>query len=167
MAESVVAKNMRDGTITLKVGANSYVIKYEEGSLQLNVPGPSVANYLDRGRLADTVGGVPSIRYNEDQPMTGSFSAYLRDISDASYVTAPEFILRSGQYSSLWGSSLGASAEVKTVDLQWDIVGAAHGDASDHQVLIAYCVLNGAVAEGSPNKVTINFTSYTLYPTVT
>jgi hypothetical protein len=135
MAESVVAKNMRDGTITLKVGANSYVIKYEEGTLQLNVPGPSIANYLDRGRLADTVGGVPSIRYNEDQPMTGSFSAYLRDISDGTYVTAPQFILKTGQYGSTWGSSLGANAEVKTVDIQWDIVGLTHGDASDHQVL--------------------------------
>jgi hypothetical protein len=167
MAESTVAKNMRDGTVTVKVGANSYVIKYEEGTMQLNVPGPSIANYLDRGRLADTVGGVPSLRYNEDQPMTGSFSAYLRDISDGSYVTAPEFILKTGQYASLWGSSLGANAEVKTVDLQWDIVGTTHGDASDHQVLLPYTVLTGAMAEGSPNKVTINFSTYVLYPTVT
>lgn len=166
MAESVIAKNMRDGTLTLLVGANSYVIKYEEGTLQLNVPGPSIANYLDRGRFADSVGGVPSVRYNEDQPMTGSFSAYLRDISDASYVTAPEFILRTGQYSSLWGSSLGASAEVKTVDIQWDIAGTIHNDASDHRVTLAYCCLNGALGEGSPSKTTINFSSYTLYPTV-
>lgn len=167
MAESVIAKNMRDGTISLLVGANLYPIKYEEGTLNLTVPGPSIANYLDRGRLADTVGGVPSIRYNEDQPMTGSFSAYLRDLSDNSYITAPEFILKSGQYASGWGSSLGANAEVKTVDIQWDVVGITHGDASDHRVVLAYSVLNGAIAEGSPNKTTINFTSYVLYPTVT
>lgn len=167
MAESVITKNMRDGTITLKVGANTYEIKYEEGTLQLAIPGPNVAQYLDRGRMADTVGGVPSIRYNEDQPMTGSFSAYLRDISDASYVTAVEFLTKTGQYASLWGSSLGASAEVKTVDLYWDIAGTIHGDASSHQVVLPYTYLSGAVAEGSPNKTTINFTSYCLYPTVT
>ena len=167
MAESTVIKMMRDGTITLKVGANSYVLKYEEGTLQLNVPGPSVSVFLDRGRFNDTVGGKPSLRYNEDQPMTGSFTARMRDLSDASYVTAEEFVLKSGQYASAWGTSLGANDEVKTVDIQWDIEGTTHGDASDHQALLPYSVITGALNEGAPNMVSFNFTTYCLYPTVT
>lgn len=167
MAESTVVKNMRDGTLTLKVGVNTYEIKYEEGTLSLTIPGKSVANYKDRGRFADADGGAPSLRYNEDQPMTGSFSCYLRDISDGSYVTAAEFIANSGQYASTWGSSLGAGAEVKTVDLQWDVEGTGHLDSTDHQLVLPYTTLNGAIGEGSPNKVTINFTSWCVFPTAT
>lgn len=167
MAESTIVKNMRDGTISLVVGSNAYEIKYEQGTLSLSIPGKSVSPYLDRGRLADVDGGVPSLRYNEDQPMTGSFTAYLRDISDASYVTAPEFILKCGAYFPGWGSTLGAGAEVQTVSLVWAIKGTIHQDASDHQLTLPYSHLSGALAEGNPNMTTINFTSYCVFPTVT
>jgi hypothetical protein len=167
MPESVINKNMRDGTLVYKVGSNTYTFKYEEGNFQLNVPGPTVANYLDRGRLADTVGGEPSIRYDQDQPMSGSFSCYLRDISDASYITAAEFALKSGQYDSAWGTSMGANGEVKTGTLEWTIEGTTHGDASDHLVSLPYTYITGAFGEGSPNRITLTFTSYALYPTVT
>lgn len=167
MPESTVVKNMRDGKLTLRVSANTYEIKYEEGKLTLNIPGRSVAVYKDRGRFADTLHGTPSLRYDQDQEMTGSFDCYLRDISDGSYVTAPEFILHSGQYGASWGSTLGANAEVKTCDLLWDVEGSDHGDGSDHQLLLQWVVLNGAIGEGSPNRVTINFTSYDIYPTAT
>lgn len=167
MAESTIVKNMRDGTLTIRVGVNTYTIKYEEGTLQLNVPGPTIANYLDRGKLADTLHGQPQLRYDQDQPMSGSFTAYLRDLSDGSYITAEEFIFKSGQYLSAWGTTMGASGEVKTVDLLWDVAGTAHGDAANHQALLQWCSISGAVAEGSPNKSTLNYTSYDLYPTVT
>jgi hypothetical protein len=166
MPESVVHKNMRDGIIDLIQGANSYRIKYEGGTLTLNVPGPSVSNYLDRGRFADALHGQPAVRFNEDQPMTGSFTAYLRDFSDASYVTAPEFIFRSGQVLSTWGSSLGVSAEVPLLDLRWTVAGIIHADAADHIALLQWVHLTGAIAEGDPSMTTINFQSFDLYPTV-
>jgi hypothetical protein len=167
MPESTVVKNMRDGIIDIIVGANSYRIAYEAGTLQLNIPGPSISNYKDRGEFAETLHGQPSLRYNEDQPMTGSFTAYLRDLSDGSYVTAAEFVLKSGQYLSAWGSTMGADAEVPTVDLKWTIKGTVHGDAADHTATLQWVHITGALADGNPNMVTLSFTSFDLYPTVT
>lgn len=167
MPESTVVKNMRDGLLELISGANSYAIKYEQGTNQLNVPGPSVSNYKDRGRFADALHGQPSLRYNEDQPMTGSFTCYLRDVSDGSYVTAAEFVLRSGAVLSGWASTMGANAEVPTVDLRWTIAGVVHGDASNHVVLMQWVHITGAIGEGDPNLVTINYQCFDLYPTVT
>lgn len=160
MAESVIVKHLRDGTLTYKVGANSYTFAYEQGNFQLQVPGPTVALYLDRGRITDP----PSIRYNEDQPMNGSFSVYFRDLSDPNYVTAMELVLKAGQYASLWGTSMGANGEVKTGTLTWEVAGASHGDAANHAMDLPYCTLSGGAADGNPNLVTMNFTSYAVYP---
>lgn len=160
MAESVIVKHLRDGTLTYAVGANSYVFAFEQGNFQLQVPGPSVALYLDRGRITDP----PSIRYNEDQPMNGSFSVYFRDVTDAAYVTAMEFLLKTGQYASLWGTSMGVGGEVKTGTLTWDIAGTTHNDPSNHTLVLPYSTLSGGAADGNPNLITFNFTSYAVYP---
>lgn len=167
MAESTKVKNMRDGIIDIISGVKTYRIKYEQGTLQLNVPGPSISNYKDRGSFAETLHGEPSVRYNEDQPMSGSFTAYLRDLSDGAYVTAPEFILKSGEVLASWGSTLGADAEVPLFDLKWTIKGTVHGDGADHTALMQWVNLTGALGDGNPNMVTINFESFDLYPTVT
>lgn len=169
MAESVVVKNVRDGLLDWIVGANSYRFVYKDGTLNLNVPGPSVANYLNDGKFAadGSLHGQPSLRYDQDQPMSGSFTAYLRDISDASYITAPQLILKSGLYAASWGTSMGANGEVITGDLKWTIKGTTHGDAADHTILCKWVTLTGAIAAGSPNMVTLNFTAFDLYPTVT
>lgn len=166
MAESTIVKHLRDGTLAVIVGANSYTVKFEQGTLKATIPGPSVSNFLDRGRFGD-FGEPPALRYNEDRPMTGSWDAYLRDLSDGTYITLPQFILRAGQYASVWGSSLGANAEVQTVDLLWTIAGPTHGDAAAHTVRFYYCTLEGSIEEGNPNKVALNFTSWSLYPVVT
>ena len=166
MPESLIPKNMRDGTLRIYSGADSYTVKYEQGNLNLNIPGPSVSVYMDRGRFADAVHGTPALRYNQDQPMTGSFAAHMRDMPDASYVTLADFMARVGAFTS-WTSTLGSSAEVPTVNLEWTIAGAIHGDAADKTVLLQYCWMTGAIAEGDPNTITMNFTSYDLLPTVT
>lgn len=169
MAESVITKNMRSGLIQVIVGANSYDVKFEEGNFNLTVPGRSVAVYRDRGRFADTDHGQPQVLYDQDQEMTGSFTAYLRDISDGSFITGPQFILKSGLYASSWGTTMsGAGTEApKLVDLKWTVYGTIHNDPSDHTVLCQWCNITGAFAEGSPNMVTFNFQSFDIYPTVT
>lgn len=167
MAEATVHKNMRDGTIRIFSGSDSYTIKYEQGTLNLNTPGPSRSVYRDRGRFADSLHGTPQVRYNEDQSQTGSFTCYLRDFSDNSYVTVAEFIWKCGQYLSTWASTLGANAEVPTVSIEWTVAGVTHGEASDHVVLLQFVHIDGAVGEGDPDVITINFESYDLYPTVT
>lgn len=167
MPESTRNKNMRDGILDILVGGQSYRVKYQQGNLSYTVPGPSIANYLDRGQFAEDEGEAPSLRYDQDQACTGSFTAYLRDLSDDSYVTLHEFIAKCGQYMAAWGTALGNDQEVKTVTLKWTVKGARHGDGADHTVTFPHTILTGSVAEGSPSQITTNFTSYTLYPVVT
>lgn len=170
MPESEVSKNHRSGILDIIVGAMTpYRVKWEQGNFTFNVPGRSIANYLDRGEFAETDHGQPMVLYDQSQPMTGSFSAYLRDFTDDSYITLVELITRSGLYELSWGTELtGQGTEApKLVTLKFTMKGVAHGDAADHTATFKWCHLTGSVAEGSPNMVTINFTSFDNYPVLT
>ena len=166
MAESLIVKTKRDGTLTFSDlgGVNSYTVAFEAGDLSLEIPGPTVNNFLDRGRFPS---GNPSIRLGDDQPMTGSFTAYLRDVSDATDVTLMEIFTQSGAVSTGWTSTMGANGEVFTVSLQWEIAGLVHGDSANHTVQCDFCYVTGSVSEGDPDTISISFQSFDLYPTVT
>jgi hypothetical protein len=166
MAESLIVKTKRDGTLTFSdlAAANSYTVSFEAGDLNLTIPGATVNNFLDRGRFP---AGNPAIRYGDDQPLTGTFTAYLRDISDAVDVTLTEILLQSGAVASGWTSTMGVNGEVFALKLTWTIAGVIHGDASDHVLELDHCYVTGSLGEGDPDTVTINFTSYTSYPVVT
>lgn len=165
MAISPIVKTLRDGTITFSDngGANTLTVAYETGDLSIDIPQEGVANFLDRGRI----GATPSLRYSDDAPMTGSFTAQLRDLSDAAYATLEELVMQSGFVGSTWVSTMGANGEVFTVTLVWTIEGTDHGDSADHTLTLPYCVVRGGFAEGSPNTINISFTSYAVRPTVT
>jgi hypothetical protein len=165
MPISTIVKTKRDGTLTLldSGGSNSVVVAYEAGDLAITIPGPTVESFLDRGQFAST----PSLRYGDDQPMTFTFSAYHRDVSDASFITLESILCNSGVFASTWVSTLGSSAEVKTVTARWDIEGTNHGDASDHRIEMNYCFVTGSISEGVPNTISVSGTSFDLYPTVT
>lgn len=167
MAESLITKHLGDGVIELIVNANVYEIKYEDGDLALDIPGPDVSLFLDRGKIADTNGGQPNIRYGDEKPMTGSFSCFMRDPGTNLYVTASQFVTKTGLYASTWGTTMGANGEVKTVDLRWTVAGVVHGDAANRRILLPYTYISGATEEGRPNKVKFNFTSFCVYPVIT
>ena len=165
MAISTIVKTKRDGTLAIKDGASSpdtFTIAYEAGDLSITIPGPATNAYLDRGVL----GATPSVRYGDEQPITGSFTAYLRDLSDGAYVTLAGILSQSGSAAS-WESTLGANAEVFAVQLVYTIEGTDHGDSADHTITLNHCVLNGSISEGDPSTISINFTSYDSLPTLT
>jgi hypothetical protein len=163
MAISTIIKTKRDGTIVIDDGTRTLEIAYEQGDLNLSIPGPSITLNLDRGQI----GATPSIRYADDAPITGTFTANLRDLTDAAYSTLEGILTNSGYFDTTWVSTLGATAEIKTVTITWTIEGTDHGDATDHTITLAYCVLTGSLSEGDPGKVSVSFTSYALWPTVT
>ena len=166
MAESTIVKTKRDGTITFldNGGVNSYTVAYEAGDFSFDIPGPAVGNFLDRGRFP---AGNPSIRLTDDAPMTGSFTAYLRDVSDATDVTLMEILAQSGAVSTTWVSTMGATGEVFTLSLRFTISGLVHGDPSDHILEFPHAVIRGSVSEGDPDTITVNWTSYKSFPVVT
>jgi len=165
MAISTIIKTKRDGSLafTDKDAGNSFTVSYEAGDLSISIPGRGANNYLDRGQIT----AVPSVRYTDDAPLTGSFSAYLRDMSDASYATLMEIMCQTGEVGSSWNSTLGNNAEVFCVKLTWTVEGTDHGDSSDHVCAMDHCYVTGSVSEGDPDTLTINFTSYSVYPTLT
>jgi hypothetical protein len=162
MSESLIVKTKRDGVLVLKDNAavNTYTVAFEAGDLNLSIPGPSVISPLDRGSL----GSPPSLRYSDDAPITGSFTAYLRDLGDAAFATLSEIITQTGHVASTWVSTMGATGEVFTLDLEWTIEGTNHGDASDHVLTLPFCVVTGSLSEGDPDQISISFTSYSVYP---
>jgi len=164
MAESTVAKTRRDGSITFSdnAGAHTLTVAYEQGDLNLSIPGPTVNVYLDRGVL----GATPSLRYGDDQPCTGTFSAYLRDVSDAAYATLLEILTLTGYVATDWVSTLGANGEVFTVTMALTIEGTDHGDSADHTITLNHVVVTGSISEGDPNTVSISFIAWDLYPSV-
>ena len=161
MAYSTVVKTKRDGTLKFEDNgaSNALTISYEAGDFQLSIGANVVAN-LDRGKF----GATPSLRLSDDQAMTATFTAYLRDFSDATYATLEEIILQSGDVGSNWVSTLGSDAEVFTLDLTWTVEGTDHGDASDHVLTIPFCHVTGSLSEGDPNQVSISITSYATLP---
>ena len=165
MAISTIVKTKRDGSLTFEdnAGANTFTVAFEAGDLSLTLPGATVSNFLDRGRIT----APPSIRYGDDQEITGTFTAYLRDVSDATYATLFEIVTQTGQVGSTWVSTMGATGEVFTLTLKWTIAGVIHGDSADHLVELPYCYVTGSVSEGDPDTISLSFTSYSLYPVAT
>ena len=165
MAVSTIVKTKCDGTILIEDngGTNSLTVAYENGDMSIDIPGRTVNVFLDRGKF----GSTPSLRYGDDQPVTFSFTAHLRDLSDAAAGTLMDVISQGGHFASTWVSRGGASAEVKTVKVTLTIEGTDHGDAADHTVEMDHCVIVGSIAEGDPNTISLTGTAYIQYPTVT
>jgi hypothetical protein len=186
MTESSIIHSRLDGEITLgsqctagggafsasagiNSGADSYTVAFEAGDLSITLPGrtATVSNYLDRGKFTTP----PSIRYGADeQAITFSFSAYFRDLTDSAAPALLDIINNEGYAGSNWISTLSTSiasddAEVFAVDLRWVITN--QGNAADvSKLVLPYCTLSCTIAEGDPNNITINGTSWAVEPSV-
>lgn len=136
---------------------------FEAGDLSFTIGGATVNNFLDRGRLTSP----PAIRYGDDQPITGTFTGMLRDLSDATDVTLFEILAQSGAVGSGWTSTMGVNGEVFTLKIRWEIAGVIHGDPSNHSCEFDHSVVTGSVSEGDPDVLNLSWTSYILFPVVT
>ena len=160
MPESTVVKTKRDGSIALLDNTSqTYVISAEPGDFNIAVPLETRNDFLDRGRL------VGSVRYGDDQAVTGSFTVYHRGGSSTDGASAALIDILNGTAFSYvtnpWESTLGANAEVKTVDVVMTIEGTDFGDAADHICTIPDCSLEFSLQEGDPNTISVSFRSHT------
>ena len=167
--ESRIVKNFRSGLIEIMAGAERYVVKAEQGNFTLNIPGRTVAAYLSRGKFVDEEDpeDFPQVAYDQDQPMTGSWTAYLRDFGGSDqYLSLMDFITQTGLFISKWGNELPEHGpdSPKLVTLQWWMRGSRVGDPANKGLRVPFAYLTGNPAEGSPNLITCNFTAYAVYP---
>ena len=136
---------------------------YEPGDFTFDVPKTSVLFFLDRGRFGTT----PSIRSGDDQPMTGSFSAYLTHLVDTDDNTLPDLAIVFASASYVvdnMTSTIGSASDETTWTITWTLEGSDFGGA-DRTLTFPYCSVRTSISEGDPNVVNITFTSHALIPT--
>ena len=160
MAYSTVPKTKRDGTIELRDGTGSPVtleIAYEEGNFTFSQPQRfSELVIMDRGNFS-------TVRKQDEQAITGSFSAYFRQFTDASEAgSIRDFILGQANYSAnvSTGSTGVPYVEHFCIDIKYTAEGTNFGDDADHTVTLSKCVCNVDFAEGDPSAFSISFTCY-------
>ena len=134
MAESSIVKNFRDGTIQVVNGTRTYTVSLENGNLK--VAGYEEGEY-QTARIEDR-GDFSQRRRTSRKYVSGSFSAYFRDLVDGTNVTLPGILLRRGVCASdTTKSAIGT--EVYTVDIRLTINGTSLGDPSDHVAYMTEC----------------------------
>ena len=155
MAISSVVKNFRDGSIQLKDGTGTpltVTVQFENGDLSLS--GTNQGNYehtkyLDRGELG-------SIRKTNRMFPTGSFTCQMTDLSDATDRLIWDIVNKTGAFTAAV-STLGANADLYTLDVVLTIEGTNFGDSADHVLTMEDCRCSIDFAEGDPSNFTINF----------
>lgn len=155
MAISTVVKNFRDGSIQVKDGTGTpltVTVQFENGDLSLS--GTNQGNYehtkyLDRGELG-------SIRKTNRMFPTGSFTCQMTDLSDATDRLIWDIVNKTNSFSAAV-STLGANADLYTLDIVLTIEGTNFGDSADHVLTMEDCRCSIDFAEGDPNSFTINF----------
>jgi hypothetical protein len=155
MPISSVVKNFRDGLITLASGGGSPItltVAYEAGDFSLS--GSNQGNYehtkyLDRGELG-------SIRKTNRSFPTGQFTAQLTDLADATNNTLWDAVNRTGSFAAAV-STLGANADLYTLNITLTIEGTQFGDATDHVLVMNDCRCSIDVSEGDPDSFSLSF----------
>lgn len=165
MAYSTVPKVRRDGTLKLIDGTTPTAVEleiaYEEGNFTFEFPGGGDSK-ADQTVIRDR-GTITTVRKGDEQPVTGSFTAYFRQFTDGTEAgSVRDFIQKAGNYSGnvSTGTSGTPYVEHYCVDIQYDVAGTSLGDDDNHSALIEKCVCTFSFAEGDPSAFTINFTSY-------
>lgn len=155
MAYSTAPKVRRDGVIKLKDGTTptpvSLTVDYEEGNFSFE------QTKADRTIIRDR-GTIKSVRKGDDQPITGSFTIYMRQFTSSSAGSVLDFINKTGSYSSNVSASSAVSTDEYAINIVFEVDGDAVGD-SDGDTLATFdtCICTASFAEGDPNTITISF----------
>ena len=171
MAESTVVRTKRDTIIAhIDSGASqTYTVAYEPGDFSWDVPREDVLLFRDRGIINGGAGSTPSIRKGDEQPVTFSYTAYLRSVGTAgtSDNTLPDIGIRfaSKQVATNWTSTLGNNGDPFTVTTTAVYDGTAFGE-SDLTVTFAYCTVRVGISDGDPSTTAVTGTSWALIPTI-
>lgn len=172
MPESVIVKTKIDGVLqfaalgggayspttgALIAAAKTYTVAFEAGDVSITLPSRAVNHFKDRGRITSP----PSIRYGDDTEGSISFSAYLRDFSDAAVATLADLLATlsgnpNGFLGSNWESTRASAAgagdaEVFSVGCKLTITNAGDGTDS-HSICFNYVVGGGSLSEGDPSS---------------
>ena len=161
MGASTTVKVARDGQIKIYDGTQptslTHTVSYEDGDFSLTPEPAERVVIRDRGTIV-------GIRSGDDGVGTFSFSAYMREFSDATDTTLIDVIEQTGG-ASAWLSSGGTGYTPYLLDIEFTAEGSDHGDDGDHKIELTKCHLTWDFAEGKDgNKINI---SGEIYGTIT
>ncbi len=157
MAYSTIPKVRRDGVLTLKDGTGTPVeleISYEEGNFTFDVAKEDQTVIRDRGTIS-------TVRKGDEQPITGSFNAYMRQFTDNSEAgSILDFINKTGHYNSNVSTGSGVPfIEHYCIDIVYKVE-ATSLETLDHSATLSKCICTVSFAEGDPSAFSISFTCY-------
>lgn len=155
MAYSTAPKVRRDGKITLKDGTSptaiSLEVAYEEGNFTFDQTKSDRIVIRDRG----TIG---SVRKGDDQPISGSFTIYMRQFTSASAGSVLDFINKTGSYSSNASVSSTVATDEYAINIEFEVDGDAVGDDDgDTTATFDTCICTASFSEGDPNTINVSF----------
>lgn len=155
MAYSTAPKVRRDGKITLKDGTSptaiSLEVAYEEGNFAFDQTKSDRIVIRDRG----TIG---SVRKGDDQPISGSFTIYMRQFTSATAGSVLDFINKTGSYSSNASVSSTVATDEYAINIEFEVDGDAVGDDDgDTTATFDTCICTASFSEGDPNTINVSF----------
>jgi len=157
MAYSTAPKVRRDGKITLKDGTGVPVtleVAYEEGNFSFDQTKSDRIVIRDRGTIV-------SVRKGDDQPITGSFTIYMRQFTSSSAGSVLDFINKTGSYSSNQSVSSTVATDEYAINIEFEVDGDAVGDTDgDTTATFDTCICLASFSEGDPNQITVSFECY-------
>ena len=157
MAVGSTIKHLFDGAIKLSDGTGTpvtLILPFTVGDLSISGLQETLRNVV----AYEARGVLTGVRHTSIAPPTGSFSLQLAELTDAAVGVALDFVRKTAGYSSNV-STLGASAECYTVDVELAVEGSDHGD-TDRTITLTDCHVLADFAEGEPNTLSCNFTCY-------
>ena len=179
MTESTIIHTKGDGVIKFAAlgggaidsagaligAALDFDVAYEAGDMSVTYPVRAINTFLDRGRMTSP----PSIRYGDDGTGTFSFTAYLRDLTDATTETLSDLLatcagFARGNVGTNWESTLASAAgagDAAEFTVAVMLTMTNEGDASDISRFICnYVQLTGGFSEGDPSVLNLSGTIY-------
>jgi len=154
---STVVKHFTDGTIEFADGTGTPVTL----TLPLGIGDFSASGFQESQQdvsVYQSRGVLRSLRKGAKNFVSGSFSAMLADISDASAGDAIDFVLQQNAYSG--NTSTLSASDVYAIKVTLTIEGTDLGDAADHTIVLDNSVVTLDISEGEPDTIAFSFTSY-------
>ena len=158
MAYSTAPKVRRDGKITLKDGTTptpiSLEVSYEEGNFSFDQTKSDRIVIRDRGT-------IKSVRRGDDQPITGSFTIYMRQFTSSSAGSVLDFINNTGNYHTNVSASSTVATDEYSINIEFEVDGDAVGDDDgDTKASFDTCICTASFSEGDPNQISVSFECY-------
>jgi hypothetical protein len=162
MPASSFVKNQNDGSVTLKAngGTPSITLAFDSGDFSAT----GIKRKLQDTNAYQRRGALTTVRHTTRNFPTISFTAQFTNFEGneggGSNGNPLEAALGDG---GTWGSAnstLGANADVYTLDVEFVVEGSDFGDSGDHDVTFHDVELSWDISEGDPTTVSFSGTVY-------